>query len=84
MTADKKRPCLGVWTDVSKHDVDKILNSATSSQLYLCVQNVMQLPDSMQGQILCDMYISAIKFAKLHSFSPLQMSTFMSILKQVH
>ena len=84
MTVDIKKPSLGVWTDVSKHNVDKIINSETSSQLHICVQNVMQLPDSMQGQILCDMYISAIKFAKLHSFTPLQISTFMSILKQVH
>lgn len=84
MSVEIKKPALGVWVDVSKHDVDKILGSATSSQLRLCVEAIMELPDSMQGQILCDMYISAIKFAKLHSFSPLQISTLMSILKQVH
>lgn len=84
MTAADIKPALRVWADVSKHDIDRILLSATSSQLRLSVESVMQLPNSMQGQILCDMYISAIKFAKLSSFTPLQVSTLMSILKQVH
>lgn len=83
MTATN-RPALRVWADVSKHDLDRIISSATPSQLRLCVEAVMQLPDSMQGQILCDMYISAIKFAKLNHFTPIQISTLMSILKQVH
>ena len=79
-----KKPKLCVWTDLNAYNTDRILKCGNNVETRNILEEIFGLHSSPRNEILLDMYLHAIVFAKLQNFSKEQLSAFFSILKQTH
>ena len=78
------------WNDLSYSDCERLLDVTNNNdQTQTTIRAMLKLDDvametDSQIQVATDLYASAVVFARKNNFSPLQLSTLISILKRVH
>ena len=75
---------LCVWADLNVYNTDRVIKCLTTSETRTLLQEIFGISDSPRDDVLMDLYMHAITFAKLNNFTKEQTSTYFSILKQTH
>ena len=78
-----------MWTDLSYANSEKLLvEDLTPEDIRKMVQEMLQLGVAMetssQAEIALDLFAHGVIFARKSKYSPLQLSTLVSVLKRVH
>lgn len=75
------------WNDINPDQVQNLMEllDLTKIKEFLAdIFNLQNYQTNLKQQIELDLFVNAVKFAQDHRFSPTQLSTFVSILKQMH
>ena len=78
-----------MWKDLSYCECERLLDTANGhDHVKTMLQAIMKMDVAMetssQTQITTDLYAYGVIFARKNSYSPIQLSTLISILKRVH
>lgn len=76
-----------IWNDLSSEQVENLMKFQKIPQIKVFLAEVFDLQNyktNLKQQIELDLYVHAVKFAQDQRFNPQQLSTFVSIIRQVH
>ena len=78
-----------MWTDLSYSECEKLLDTANSHEdVRTLLQQILKIDVAMetsnQAQITTDLYAYGVLFARKNNYSPIQLSTLITVLKRVH
>ena len=79
-----------MWKDLSYSECEKLLDTYTANShehVTTLLQRIMKIDVAMetsQAQITTDLYAYGVIFARKNNYSPIQLSTLISVLKRVH
>lgn len=78
-----------MWKDLSYSECERLLDTANGhDHIKTMLQAILKIDVAMetssQVQITTDLYAYGVIFARKNNYSPIQLSTLISILKQVH
>lgn len=79
-----KKPAMCIWKDLSVHHIDQIVKETTTDGKTELLRTILKLDSSSRSEILLDLFLHALQFAKLHKLSKAQISALVSIVKQTH
>lgn len=79
-----RKPKMCVWADISFHNMDQINEELTTIGKREILKNLLKLEDSPRSDILLDLFLHTLRFAKLHNYRKDQTSALFSIVKQTH
>ena len=76
------------WSELNVNEVDMILNvfkNSNLNEINIFLENFLNLnPKTLKEKALMDLHYYAIKFALNQSFSKIQLSAFVSIVRALH
>ncbi|XP_078485073.1 cilia- and flagella-associated protein 119-like [Ciona intestinalis] len=78
------KPSLCVWSDLSVHNMDELAKCSSTTETRKLLANIFNLGNNARGNILLDLYMNSLKFAKTQNFSKEQSSAYFSIVKKTH
>ncbi|XP_039274270.2 cilia- and flagella-associated protein 119-like [Styela clava] len=83
-TPGNKKPKMCVWADLSVHDMDQIMEEESTNRKKQLLKTTLKLEESPRSEILLDLFLHTLRFAKTHKYKKDQTSALFSIVKQTH
>lgn len=79
-----RKPKMCIWSDLSVHHMDQITDEESTDGKKQLLKNILKLEESPRNEILLDLFLHTLRFAKVHKYKKDQTSALFSIVKQTH